>query len=235
MIKMVVSSFYNALIDKEEAIPTSTMLEIERIRSKGILFCVATNRSYQEVLEYNRDFPFLDYIVSLNGSYVYDVAKEKYLSKNKLTTSTIKKIKALFEGYNISFYTENEVLKEVEKPEDTSVYKVEIEIENEEEKKKLQKLNVEYSFFEYQGKKYLEIISNKSSMFFGVDQVALKTGTNLKEIIAVCANESDISLVKNIERSYVMKNSCPALKKTAKKVTSSNEDKGVENILKRIK
>lgn len=232
---MVVSSFYNALIDKEEAIPTSTMLEIERIRSKGILFCVATNRSYQEVLEYNRDFPFLDYIVSLNGSYVYDVGKEKYLSKNKLTTSTVKKIKVLFEGYPITFYTEEKPVKKVENPEETNVYKVEIEVDSEEEKKKLQKLNVESSMFEKEGKKYLEIISNKSSMFFGVDQVALKTGTNLKEIIAICANESDMSLVKNIERSYIMKNSCPALRKVTKKVTSSNEEKGVENILKRIK
>ena len=40
MIKMVVSSFYNTLIDNEEAIPVSTMLEIERIRKKGIIFSV---------------------------------------------------------------------------------------------------------------------------------------------------------------------------------------------------
>ena len=135
MIKMVVSSFYNALIDKEEAIPTSTMLEIERIRSKGILFCVATNRSYQEVLEYNRDFPFLDYIVSLNGSYVYDVMKEKCLSKNRLTTSTIKKIKNIFKDYPTTFYTETEALKTVDNPEETNVYKVEVVIDSEEEEK----------------------------------------------------------------------------------------------------
>jgi len=235
MIKMVVSSFYNALIDEEDAIPTSTMLEIERIRAQGILFCVATNRSYQEVLEYNKDFPFIDYIISLNGSYIYDVEKEKSLSKNKLTTATIKKIKTLFDGYPAVFYTEKEKLKEIEDVENTNVYKIEIEIEDLEEKKKLQKMNVESSIFEKDNKKYLEITSNKSSMFFGVDQVALKTGTDLKEIVAICANESDASLVQNIARSYIVKNSCRKLKKITKRITFSNDEKGVENILKRIK
>ena len=80
MKKMVVISFYHALIDEESAISQSIMLEIERIRKKGILFCVCTNGTYQEVLEYNKDFPFIDYIISLNGSYIYDVLKEQ---KNK--------------------------------------------------------------------------------------------------------------------------------------------------------
>jgi hydroxymethylpyrimidine pyrophosphatase-like HAD family hydrolase len=235
MIKMVVSSFYNALIDPEDAIPTSTMLEIERIRKKGILFCVATNRSYREVLEYNKDFPFVDYIVSLNGSYIYDVGKGNCLSKNKLTTASIKKMKALFGKYPIKYYTEKEELSDLVDIENTSVYKIEVEIEDEAELKKLQKINVETSIFEYRGKKYLEVISNKSSMFFGTDQVALKTGTTLKEIIAICANESDCSLVKNIERSYIVKNSPEKLRRIAKKVTYSNADKGVENILRRIK
>ena len=235
MNKMVVSSFYNALIDREDAIPTSTMLEIERIRKKGILFCVATNRTYQEVLDYNRDFPFIDYIVSLNGSYVYDVEKKKCLLKNKLTTSTVKKMKTIFADYPILFYTEDSVLKEVENPEETNVYKIEVEIKEKEDLLKLQKINVETSLISIQGKEILEVISNKSSMFFGVDQVALKTGTDLKAIIAVCANESDASLVKNITRSYIVKNSCEKLKKITKKVTTSNDEKGVENILKRIK
>ena len=235
MIKMVVSSFYNALIDKEEAIPTSTMLEIERIRKKGILFSVCTNRLYQEVLDYNKDFPFLDYIISLNGSYIYDVAKDKCLQQNKLTSSTTKKIAKIYEGYPIYFYTEQEVLKSLEEVGEKSIYKIEVELKDIKDIKKIQKLNVESSIFQYQEKKYLEITSHKSSMFSGVDQVSLKTGTNLKEIVAICSNESDYSLVKNITRSYIVENSCEKLKKATKRITSSNDNKGVENILKRIK
>ena len=92
MKRMVVVSFYHALIDEEDAISQATMLEIERIRKKGILFCVCTNRTYQEVLEYNNDFPFIDYIISLNGSYIYDVSRKQCMAKKKIAISNIKKI-----------------------------------------------------------------------------------------------------------------------------------------------
>ena len=110
MIKMVVSSFFNTLIDSEEAIPTSTMLQIEKLRKRKILFSICTNRPYKEVLEYNHDFPFIDYIISLNGSYIYDVEKEKCLFKSKLSSINLKKILSLFEQEKMIFYTEEEIL-----------------------------------------------------------------------------------------------------------------------------
>ena len=70
MIKMVVCSFYNALINEEEAIPTSTMLEIERLRKKGIVFSICTNELYKEIIDYNRDFHFVDYIIYINVSNI---------------------------------------------------------------------------------------------------------------------------------------------------------------------
>ena len=77
MKKMVINSFYNTLIDKEDAIPLSTMLEIERIRKAGNKFVVLTNRSAEELAFYNRDFPFIDYIIAFNGNYVLDVENNK--------------------------------------------------------------------------------------------------------------------------------------------------------------
>ena len=38
MKKMIINSFYNTLIDKEDAIPLSTMLEIERVRKNNYKF-----------------------------------------------------------------------------------------------------------------------------------------------------------------------------------------------------
>ena len=76
MIRMLISSFYNTLIDKEDAIPMSTMLEIDKLRNKGILFSVCTNKSKEDILYYNHDYPFIDYIISLNGCNIYDVRKD---------------------------------------------------------------------------------------------------------------------------------------------------------------
>ena len=232
MIKMVVSSFYNTLIDSEEAIPTSTMLEIERIRKKGIIFSICTNGYYKDVLDYNKDFPFIDYIVSLNGSITYDVKKDRILSKIKLTKTTIKRISELFSKNKILYYGENKILKKV-KEED--IYKVEIEIKDKKDcLEKVDKLNVNTSFYERGKKIYLEITPRKSNMFTGIDGIGLRTGISLKDILVITGNESDIPLVKNIEKNFVVKNAPRELKKYAYKQTNSNDSKGVERVLKKL-
>ena len=55
MIKMITCSFYNTLIDKEDAIPLSTMLQIDKARQEKIKFTILTNRSSEELKYYNRD------------------------------------------------------------------------------------------------------------------------------------------------------------------------------------
>lgn len=234
MVKMVVSSFYNALLDEEEAIPASTMVEIDRIRQKGITFSICTNRLYTEVLEYNKDFPFVDYIISLNGAYIYDVEKKKELLKNKLSSPNIKKIVALFTDYPIYYYTENNVYRSLDEVGDKDIYKIEIEIDDDAEKEKLQKLNVNSSILLWNHKKYLEITSSRSNMFSGVDRVSIKLNINLNDIVVVGSNESDIALIKAIPKRYIMKNSCKLLLKEKEKKTASNSEKGVERILKKI-
>ena len=52
MYKMVVSDFCGTLINSEEAISVSTMLELDRIRKEGILFCITTSKSLKIVKEY---------------------------------------------------------------------------------------------------------------------------------------------------------------------------------------
>lgn len=232
MIKMIVSSFYNTLINEEEAIPQSTMLEIERIRKKGIIFVVATNRLYQEVLDYNTDFPFIDYIVSLNGSIVYDVQKRKIIHKKKMTEASIKNISKLYEKDIITYYTEEANNNYLDDLKEKNIYK--IEIQTSEIKEKLKKINVNTSFFKKDSKNYLEIISHKASMFNGIDQIALKNNINLKEILVIAGNESDISMINNLKNSFVVENCAELLKKTKAQKTSSNNQNGVENILKEL-
>ncbi len=231
MIKLVVSSFYNTIIDSEEAIPTSTVLEIDRIRNKKGLFAICTNRFYQEILDYNHDFPFVDYIISLNGSYVYDVNKNKCLFKKKISLTNLNKVSELFAGYKINYYTETDVYKEIP---DKDIYKVEVEIKDRSELDKLTKINLNYSIFELNNKMYLEFTNNKVSMFTGVDQIGLRNNIPLNEVLVIGGNESDIELVSNIHHNYVVANASKELMKFAKKKTTSRDEKGVERILKKI-
>ena len=237
MIKMVVSSFYNTLINSEEAISTKTMIEIERIRKKGILFVVTTNRLYKEVLEYNKDFPFIDYIVSLNGSCLYNVEKNTVIFKKKLTHTKIKKISEIVKNQGIMYYTTNERYDDITNTENQDIYKIEIDLSTitEKEQNEIKKMKVNTSILKKEEKDYLEITNYHANMFTGVDQIALKNNISLDEIITISGNESEINIVQNIKKSYIVKNASPSLKTITKKQTSSCNENGVEEIIKRIK
>ena len=232
MIKLVISSFYNTLIDSEEAIARTTISEIDRIRKKGIYFSVSTNGLNQEVLDYNKDFSFVDYIISLNGSCVYDVNKNKYIFQKKLTTTSIQKIMKLFVDNNIIFYSKENSFDSY--PEDCDIYKMEIEIDSVKEKEKLLKINVNSSILERDNKIYLEITASKASVFQAIDQISLKSNISLKDILVICGNNSEISLVNNIVNNYVVKNAPKELLDIAKKKTESNDNNGVERVLKTL-
>ena len=230
MIKIVVSSFYNTLIDYEEAIPTSTMLEIDRIRNKDILFVVSTNRSYLEILDYNKDFPFVDYIISMNGSYVYDVLNKKCIYKQKIAKLDVKKIYNSFKRSKIHYYSENKVFTNYNETLDKDIYKMEIEdisditIDNN---------NCTYTVLEKDNKNYLEVVSNKCNSYKALLEIENKHNIKDNEVLTIIGNESDISL-KNIKETYVVKNNNCKLK-DIKKTTKSNNEKGVELVLKKIK
>ena len=231
MIRIVVSSFYNTLIDYEEAIPTSTMLEIDRIRNKSILFTVSTSGTYKEILEYNKSYPFVDYIISLNGSYVYDVLNNKCIYKQKIAKNDVKKVYNSFKNYKINYYTEDTILNSYNKTLDKEIYKIEIENYSD---VSILNLNCNLSIIEKNDIKYLEIISNKCNSYTALDRINKINNIDNKETLVITGNDSDIELVKNITNSYAVNNSSSLLKKTAKKKTTSNNEHGVENILKNL-
>lgn len=216
MIRMVVTSFYNTLIDKEEAISTSTMLEIDRIRQNKKLFTINTNKSYKEVLEYNRSFPFIDYIISLNGNYIYDVNKNKCIFKSKLTSSSINKINNIFKDDEIIYYKE-----------DNDTYKIDVKTKDKVKIDKLLKLNLQVSHFD----NYIEITKNNT--YLGLTKLLEKTNIKESEVLVICSNESDQSLIDNIKNNYIVKNS--KLKKNKyTKLTNSNDNNGVKDVLEEV-
>ena len=101
MYKMIVTGFDGVLVDDDLAISLSTMLEIDRIRRKKMLFTIATSRCLGDILYYNRDFSFLDYVIATDGAIVYDVNKEKVIFKKAVSVSCIRKIYNTFTSHDI--------------------------------------------------------------------------------------------------------------------------------------
>lgn len=233
MKKLIINSFYNTLIDKEDAIPLSTMLEIERIRKSGNKYVILTNRSAKELEFYNRDFPFIDYIISFNGNYVVDLENNKCLVTEKLREKDIELIKETYPKNNKIFYSlDNNYCDDILC---NDIYKVEIEL-SPREVKKIELINNEYlksSLFVYNKKTYLEITSSKSNNCKAVELIMKLENIKKSDVTTILGNDSEIDLLKHIKNSYVVSNA-KEIKIIAANKTKSNNAKGSENIIKKI-
>ena len=220
MIKMLVSSFYNTLIDEEDAIPTSTMLAIDQIKSKKVQLTILTNRLQEEVLYYNHDYPFIDYIVSLNGSIIYDVNHDKTIELCSFTKKELEEISLEFTKKEIYYYTKDEVFSDI--PQET-VYKIEIK-----GIKQWKKDMYHTSLLKIGKETFLEICKNTT-----YDAIK-KIKTKENEIVSIIGNDSEESILKNIKETYVVRNASKQLREQTQKLTKSNKNKGVEAVIKSI-
>ncbi len=226
MIKMVACSFYNTLIDKEDAIAMSTMLQIDKIRNKNIKFTILTNRSFNEVLYYNRDFPFIDYIISYNGNCILDVNNNKIIYKNYLDKKYIKEILNKYKDNKIYLYSENEVLDKFNY-NNYDIYKIEIELK----RKDLKNISSNLSVLKYRNKYYLEITATED--YSCLINLLRKLNINKDELLLIIGNDSEKLLIKDIPNTYIIGNSSKILKDLTIKKTSSNNFKGVEKVIKK--
>ena len=259
MYKLFVSDFDGTLIDSDEAIPLSTMVEIDRIRKLGVKIVIATGRILKSILEYNKDFPFLDYVISCDGAYVYDVINRKTLYKKPLGGSIIKKIKKLYSDCDIYFCTVREwnlcshdrVYSEVKKRNTSfddfylenknNIYKIEVYFKTKKERdsayQELIELGIKASFtkMEEKKKKYLiEIVSKDVHKALGLEKICKKEHVPLNQVVCVGDSDNDIPLFLSVGQSVAVANASHRLKKIATIQTSSNETKGVEKVIKKL-
>lgn len=228
MIKMLVCSFINTLINEEDAISVGTMLEIERIRKNNKLFTVLTNRGYEEVLYYNRDYPFIDYIASLNGSVIYDVKRNSIVKKKSLSKKNIKLLEETFTENNKKYYTENQLFNELPNQD---IYKIEIELTRK-DKFKLESLNIDYSILEIGKTKYLEVTEKNTYEFLNDLLVSKKIKNN--EVYAIIGNDNEKDFLNKLSNVSITKRCTSILKDKIKKSNMKLRKMRLEEILKKI-
>ena len=248
MYKMIVSDFYDTLINKEESIDINTMLEIDRVRNNNVLFVVATSRIFRTILDYNSSYTFSDYIISYNGSYVYDCIKDKVLYQRKLTQVMIKKLSKLKQfdlaflsldetyytnkDYNYDYGTKIDDLDEFIK-DNHNIYEVIVHYKKkdlDEIIKYIKNLGVNY-FFRKNGKDtYIEIVYNDIDKYEGVKLISNKLNITNKEILSIGASSNDYELIKNTF-GICVSNGEKEIKKISKSVTSNKDTLGVKEVI----
>lgn len=253
MPKLLISDFENTLIDEEEAIPLSTMLSLDKVRSKGNFFSVFSECSFSSLIAYNRDFPFLDYIVLFNGAFIYDVNNEHELNKENIPLSIIKKINKTFDDYNLCFYsldwcnyTKEEVAGDfVRKIGDfktfssfhkDNIFKIRIYCSNKKEQttiiSELNELKLDLTILPKKDKKYfVELLMGDCSRLNATKIICKENKIKFDDIIFLGFTDDNIPLAKKISSSYAVSNGDSKLKKVVNKVIGSNHDKAIEIVI----
>ncbi|MBR3049404.1 MAG: HAD family phosphatase [Bacilli bacterium] len=262
MYKLLVSDFDGTLLDSDEAIPLTTMVEIDRIRKDGCLIAISTGRVLKSVMDYNRDFPFIDYVISCNGAYVYDVNNKKVIYKKSVLASVIKKLKKLYGEYDINFCdtkywyflhgnNKERPLEERERrikdfdsfyeKNKSSIYKVEILFDDKKTCDRVYdeilelNLKITINKFIYNDYMYgVEITHKDVDKLIGIEKICNKNKISLDEVIGIGDSDNDISTIKNVGMGVCVSNASKEVKKIAKMKTSSNDTKGVEKVIKKF-
>lgn len=246
MYKMIVSNFDKTLIDDDDAIPISTMICIDTLRKSNKKLTILTNREITYVKYYTKDINFIDYIIALNGSYIYDSLNDRVLYKNPLDKESVEKvINEYTKKIPITIYTEENKYKikdqidEIIKNKD--IYKIDLCLKTNKECDKIieelnnKQLNINVNKHKIKIRKYkVEIINKSSSKYKALLKILKKENIDKEEVITIGQNYSDIELIEKTGLGIAVKNAVKEVIKKSKYLTNSNNKKGVEKILKKI-
>ena len=252
MCKLVVTSFDKTLIDDDLAIPVSTVLTLDFLRRSGVKFVVATGRDANFIKDYVRDVNFIDYIVSLNGSYIYDVVREKIIYSKPVGKMIIKKIVNKYKDTRckIYLYTDNSkcylnvlgeetndiIIRDLDDFLDNNeVFKIEVHTKTKKYSKEivndLENYSVNANYLEIDRDYFVEIVNEKVSKLNGINIILKKEKISLDDVVFYGYGDNDLSLLEKVGRGLILKNS---LVKKYKKFKYDNNSKGVEKSLKEI-
>jgi len=250
MYKILVTNFYNTLINKEEAISLSTMLEIDKMRNNNYLFVVATSGLFRTILDYNNSYVFSDYIISYNGAHIYDTVKEKTIFKKCMNLTSVNKISQL-DVSNISFYTLNSIFYTNKVLDSNYGVKIgdlddfiefhkkdiyEIRLYDTKDNlinisKILDNMDVNYYIRNSKNKYYIEVINKDINKFNASKIILKKEKIDVSDMVSIGCSSNDYELVNNAGFGVCIKNGDDDIKSIANYVTKRNNTLGVKEII----
>lgn len=260
MYKLILTNFDETLIDKDGIIPLSTVVLFDELRRKNIKIVMVTDRCLKSVLDYNKDFTICDYLITSNGSYIYNVPSQKVIYKKNMGIRIVKKIiKNYFEKADIYItnhklwnllnknhhYFEFDVKQITDidsflEENKTDIYKMDLCFKTLEDAqvclKEIKKLDLKVNINLKNKDTYydIEITNSEISKLGAVEKILTKEKLTWKDIIFFGTDKTDIPLLKQVGLGIAVANAVPLVKKAAQDITLDHNSKGVEQYLKKI-
>lgn len=246
MIRAIISDLDGTLFQKNSRISEESQRAIKAAAERGIRFCIATGRSWQNLKSIWKETP-------IACSYILDNGAEVRRENGELVSSIsipIEKVRRVYEilkarHMTVEFYTEaGDFITQERKNTTSYVLKEPVEeflnkgisvrkllcfskdVELIEELKKeiagLGGLSVLSSFVDN-----IEVTAWEAQKGFTLEQVAEQWGFSKEEVAVFGDSFNDYTMFERFPNSYAPENAVPMIRQMAKEVIPPNEEDGV--------
>lgn len=261
MIKLIATDMDGTLLNKQHEIPKDFDCIIQELKSKNILFAIATGRCYLNVINIFKKYKDDIIFICENGTTIY--YKGECIYSKPLEKSTIEKLVSI--GKNIEdaypmlsgakgVYTEERkaiVLLDKHFPAGEEVFLVDSFSEVEDDIFKVNMFDLKdseknsYTFFKEKdldgvqltpsGRYWLDIFDINTNKGTAINIIQNKFNIKYEETMSFGDYLNDIEMIKNSYYGYAMKNAHPKLKKVSRFETKyNNEESGVTKTIKEV-
>ena len=109
-IKLIAFDLDGTLMTTDKRITQRTYNALKAASDKGVAIVPATGRFLRTVPQEIKDMPFVDYIISINGAYVFDVRNEKAIYRSEIPLQTSIDILSYFDSLPVAYdcYMDND-------------------------------------------------------------------------------------------------------------------------------
>ena len=237
-IKLVALDMDGTLLNNKGQVSEENRKTIKAAKDKGIIVVLSTGRSILTVREHADDLELTSYLVTVNGSEIYD-EKRDLVERNLVNTEHIQWMWELSKLHKTKFWAINtERTWHNEMPEDfhkLDWLKFGFTIEDDATRELVLNELTSRGEFELTNStlKNIEVNTAGINKARGLALVCSRLGIEMKNVMAVGDSRNDLMMIKEAGLGVAMGNAQDVVKEEADWITSTNEEDGVAKAIQK--
>ncbi|MDQ0217770.1 HAD family phosphatase [Peribacillus cavernae] len=231
-IKLIALDMDGTLLNEEGKVSDGNRTAIKEAEQKGVKVLLSTGRAYASCSEIGRSLELSSYLVTVNGSEIYDNNGE-LVERNIVQVELIQWMWDLSQKHKTSFWaTSSDQVWRGEMPEDIPSYewlKFGFDIEDDTIREEILTLLKENGGLEISNSSPTNIEANAVGInkAKAIEKVCGFLGIKMENVMAVGDSLNDIAMIKESGLGVAMGNAQDIVKETADWVTDTNRNDGV--------
>ncbi|MEJ9305272.1 Cof-type HAD-IIB family hydrolase [Priestia megaterium] len=230
--KLIALDMDGTLLNNQQEISTENREAIAKAQEQGVHVVLSTGRSLLTCREYAQSLQLSSYLITVNGSEIWDESGE-LVERKLIDASSIEKMWNLTQEHKLNFWavTTDKVWRD-EFPEDIASQewlKFGYDIPDDALREEVLKQIAGISDFEISNSSLtnLEINALGINKAKGIVTVCERLGISMDEVIAMGDSLNDMAMIEAAGCGIAMGNAQEAVKKAADWVTDTNVNNGV--------